>query len=127
MTDQEQDRKAVIEKLIQEGEELYQAGIDEDNENKLYMAQDRFEDVFAIEPSNNYAREKIEEIKFMRISIHNRQDKQCDKLLHAADKRFEEEDYDKAEDYYQRIIMACPNFRPYASEQISKIEALKRK
>jgi len=111
------EKKKEFDALIKEGENLFAS--------EQYMeAKTKFDAALKINPYSNFAKEKSDEcVKMEQLTSEKQEEEQYQKLLAKADEVFENEEWEKAKDYYNRAI----NVRgsdPYPKEKLKEIELI---
>lgn len=87
-------------------------------------AKVKYEEALKIDPSSTYVQTQIDEcIRLERKKSEDEAEREYRKIIAAADKNFDIENWDKAKDYYQR---ALNNRRddPYPKQRLNEIEAI---
>lgn len=106
--------KAKFDALIKEGQELL-------TQDKYLEAKDKYDAALKVDPYSSFAKEKSDECaRLAEAAGKEEAEKQYQKLLTVADKSFDEENWDKAKDYYQRAI----NIRKSDSYPKKKLEEI---
>lgn len=108
------ENKEKFDDLIKEGEKLFA-------EKKYLEARDKFDAAQVIDPTSSYAKEKsVECSELAEAAGRDEAEEQYQKLLKVADKSFDEENWDKAKDYYNRAI-GIRKSDPYPKKKLEEI------
>ncbi len=87
-------------------------------------AKRRYEDALSIFPSNTYVKMQIEEcVRQEKLVSLQQAEREYQKILKAADKYFDLEDYDKSIGYYNRAVSVRSN-DPYPKRRLAEINAI---
>ena len=85
-------------------------------------AKQVYQQALSIDFKSEYAKRQVEEcVRMMQAETRAEADAQYRKIVDAADKKFAEETYDKAIDYYQRALKMRPN-DPYPKRKLAEID-----
>lgn len=92
---------------------------------KEYLgAKSKYEDALKIDPSSTYVKTQIEEcIRLERKVSEDEAEREYQKIIAAADKNFDIENYEKAKDYYQRALNNRKD-DPYPKQRLNEIESI---
>ncbi|PIE86699.1 MAG: hypothetical protein CSA03_03975 [Bacteroidetes bacterium] len=116
-TEEKQEKKAKFDALIKEGEKLFA-------EEKYLEAKDKFDAALTVDPYSSFAKEKSDESAKLAEAVGREEaEKQYQKLLKVADKSFDDEDWDKAKDYYNRAS-GMRKSDPYPKKRLEEIELI---
>ena len=115
--DKNRQKQNKFNKVVAEANEFFQM-------ESYIKAKEKYEEALAILPGDAYASTQRDEC--IRLSIKQREEeeeREYKKIITAADKRFDQEDWEKAKDYYKRALM----FRstdPYPKKRLNEIEGI---
>lgn len=111
------DQKNRFNKAIEQADERF-------NETSYLEAKKFYEDALAIDPTSSYAKKQVKEcIRLERERSSAQEEREYQKIIDAADKRFNDEDYDKAKEYYNRAL-SLRSTDPYPKEKLAEIEGI---
>ena len=114
---QNSDLKKNIDKLMLEADRLFK-------QEKYLDAKALYEKVLTLESDNQIAKNQIAECDRLEIAKGVTQgDNEYKKLVSAADKKFNEKNYLKAKEYYERAV-GIRSTDPYPKQKLAEIEAL---
>ena len=114
---QNSDLKKNIDKLMLDAERLFK-------QEKYLDAKALYEKVLSFESANDAAKKQIAECDRLEIAKGVAQgDTEYKKLVSAADKKFNEKNYLKAKEYYERAV-GIRSTDPYPKQKLAEIEAL---
>lgn len=111
------DKKNRFNKAIRQADERF-------NATSYLEAKKLYEDALAIDPTSSYAKKQVKEcVRLERKRSSAQEEREYQKIIDAADKRFNDEDYDKAKEYYNRALSLRSN-DPYPKEKLEEIESI---
>ncbi len=114
---QNSELKKTIDKLMVDADKLFK-------QEKYMDAKALYEKVLSLESDNKLALSKIAECDKLEIAKGVSQgDTEYKKLVSAADKKFNEKNYLKAKEYYERAV-GIRNTDPYPKQKLAEIEGL---
>ena len=112
---QNSELKKNIDKLIVDADKLFK-------QEKYMDAKALYEKVLSLESDNKLALSKIAECDKLEIAKGVSQgDTEYKKLVSAADKKFNEKNYLKAKEYYERAV-GIRNTDPYPKQKLCSIK-----
>jgi epidermal growth factor receptor substrate 15 len=111
------DKKNRFNKAIGQADERF-------NATSYLEAKKLYEDALAIDPTSSYAKKQIKEcVRLERERSSIQEEREYQKIINAADKRFSQADYDKAKEYYNRAL-SLRSTDPYPKEKLAEIEGI---
>jgi tetratricopeptide (TPR) repeat protein len=111
------DKKNEFNRLVKEADVLFSAP-------EYLKAKGVYEQALMIDPSSSYVKKQIEEcVRLEREKSTREEDAKYQKVIDAADKNFDAEDYEKAKTYYNRALM-FRSYDPYPKQKLAEIEAI---
>jgi tetratricopeptide (TPR) repeat protein len=111
------DKKNRFNKAIGQADERF-------NATSYLEAKKLYEDALAIDPTSSYAKKQIKEcVRLERERSSAQEEREYQKIINAADKRFSQADYDKAKEYYNRAL-SLRSTDPYPKEKLAEIEGI---
>jgi epidermal growth factor receptor substrate 15 len=111
------EKKQQFDALIKEGDKLFA-------EERYMDAKAQYDAALGVDPFSSFAKEKSDECVRMAKMVADRdKEAQYQKLLGKADESFENEDWDKAKDYYNRA-MNVRKSDPYPKKKLEEIELI---
>ncbi len=114
---QNSDLKKNIDKLMLDADRLFK-------QEKYLDAKTLYEKILTFESGNQIAIKQIAECDKLEIAKGVTQgDNEYKKLVSAADKKFNEKNYLKAKEYYERAV-GIRSTDPYPKQKLAEIEAL---
>lgn len=115
---------AASEKDLKEKFDNYVKEADGYFENERYLdAKEAYEKALALIPTDKYALDRRDEsIRLEKEKSLREEEEQYQNLIKAADDNFDQENYEKAKDYYTRA-MNVRSSDPYPKERLEEIEA----
>ncbi len=114
---QNNDLKKSIEKLMLDADRLFK-------QEKYLDAKSIYEKVLTLESDNQVSIKQIAECDRLEKDKGEKQgDNEYKKLVSAADKKFNEKNYLKAKEYYERAV-GIRSTDPYPKQKLAEIEAL---
>ena len=116
--DQEKlEKKKEFDALVKEGDELF-------SQERYLDAKKKYDAALVVDPYSSFAKEKSDEsARLAELAGKAEAEAQYQKLLGSADKSFDEENWDKAKDYYNRAIN-IKKTDPYPRKKLEEIELI---
>ncbi len=110
-------KKNKFNAIVGEADELF------GNANYL-SAKSKYEEALMIYPNNSYVKLQIEEcVRQEKLISIQQAEREYQKIIKAADKYFDLEDYNKSKGYYERAVSVRMN-DPYPKKRLAEINAI---
>ncbi len=110
-------KKNKFDAFVREGDEAF--GI-----ANYLPAKRKYEEALKIYPNNTYVQSQIEEcIRQERLISLQQAEREYQKIIKAADKYFDLENYEKSKGYYERAVSVRSN-DPYPKQRLAEINAI---